>query len=728
MSALLASVPRPCRPAAVSLRGRFAVVTGGTAGIGRALAAELGAAGASVLVGSRRPALGRFQHRPLDLASQASVAEFADGLLRDGRPIDLLILNAGVHVPWKTVTTTDGLELHWQVNYLSNFHLGHRLLDLCRRSALKRVVYVASEAHRLAALPAAPLLGFWYRYAKSKEAGVTFFLRLSELHPELTVRIVSPGYVASEIHRHKSPLSLRVERAWSRPREPEAVAREVLACSDPATGTSVYWDRGSPRGPARRCTEAARADRLWQASLDQLEGRLPGVRAPERITNFARTFQALGPAIDRPATVEELARVIQRAAEQGKNVRVVGRRHSYNDGFFSPTSMVSLEHLDRVVDLDPERGTITCEAGISIGAVARYLDQRGFALRYCGNFGQQTLAGALATGTHGYGREGGVMSELVRAVTLVLADGRRIVTRDERDLRALRLSLGALGAVVELTLAIERKGPCRFEVASLPREEFALRLDELARANEYLRFVPHPFDARSMFYVTINRAPDGAPSEPPRYVDDRPLGVLRLLVPGLRMPAVRAVLGRALAVRRYRCSLQIPFSSMLFISAGVVRSHAGLARAGQLALEHHDWLNMELAVPREKYAGFERLFAELSPRRSSLSRRQPYYTCRVVGRARNVLLAPNYDRDVVYCDVHADPKEPSSPALLRRLEATAIADLGARPHWGKVSFAERDAVRALYPAANIADFLEAKRRFDPAGVFSNAYTRRVLGV
>jgi L-gulonolactone oxidase len=320
------------------------------------------------------------------------------------------------------------------------------------------------------------------------------------------------------------------------------------------------------------------------------------------------------------------------------------------------------------------------------------------------------------------------MSELVRAATLLLPDGSKVHTRDERDLQALRLSVGALGAVVDLTLAIERKGPCVFEVACLPRGEFASRLDELARANEYLRFVPHPFDARSMLYITINRTRDGAPTEAPRYIDDRPPGPLRLLVPGLQMPAVRAVLGRALAVSRFRYSLRIPFSSMLFISAGVVRRHAGLARVGQLALEHHDWLNMELAIPREDYAGFERLFAELRPRLSGLSRRQPYYTCRVVGRAQSVLLAPNHDRDVVYCDVHAHPAEPGSQAFLRRLEARAIRDLSGRPHWGKISFAERDTVRALYPAANIAAFLDCKRRFDPAGVFSNAYTRRVLGV
>jgi FAD/FMN-containing dehydrogenase len=231
-----------------------------------------------------------------------------------------------------------------------------------------------------------------------------------------------------------------------------------------------------------------------------------------------------------------------------------------------------------------------------------------------------------------------------------------------------------------------------------------------------------------MFYVTINRAPDHAPSAPARYIDDRLPGALRLLVPALRREPLRAVLGRALGVSRYGYSLQIPFSTMLFISAGVVRSHPRLARVGQLALEHHDWLNMELAIPREKYSEFERLFAQTRPRLSRISSSHPYYTCRVVGRAGNVLLAPNYDRDVVFCDVHADPAQPSSRAFLETLEARAIRDLSARPHWGKVFSAEKDVVRGLYPKENVAAFLECKRRFDPGGVFSNAYTRRVMGV
>jgi FAD/FMN-containing dehydrogenase len=174
--------------------------------------------------------------------------------------------------------------------------------------------------------------------------------------------------------------------------------------------------------------------------------------------------------------------------------------------------------------------------------------------------------------------------------------------------------------------------------------------------------------------------------------------------------------------------LDVPFSSLLFIRSGVLERHLALARAGQLALERHDWLNMELAVPRDRYAEFERLFEAEQPRLSVFSASRPYFTCRVAGAASNVLLAPNYDRDVIFCDIHADQAQPTSLPFLRRLEAAAASELQARPHWGKLFFAQSDALRGLYPAANIAEFLAAKRRFDPDGVFSNDYSRRVLGI
>jgi len=718
---------------ASTLQGRFVVLTGGSSGIGRALTGAFAPRGASVLVGSRRKVGDDQRYRTLDLASLASVSEFAASILALGRPIDVLVLNAGVHVPWRRLTTSDGHELHWQVNYLSNFLLTHLLLEGCRRSALKQIVYVGSEAHRLAGIAAGPLSGFWHRYAGSKEAATRFFLRLQELHPDLRVQIISPGYVATEIHRHKSRITTWLERALSRVRTPEDAAREIIRVIELPEATSVYWDRGSAATPSRRARNLASAEALWRESVASVRPFLPDAVPCVMITNYARTWRGFGPEVSQPANVEELAALVRRSADAGRQVRIVGQRHSYNDSFFSRTAMISIAQLNRIRGLDPDACTFTCEAGLTIDELCAYLDARGYALRYCGNHGQQTLAGALATGTHGYCRDGGLMSELVMAVTVLGPDGRLLHTSAEHDLRALRLGLGTLGVVVEVSLAVRRCSPCVYRLASMPRQEFIARLDELARSHEYLRYAQHPFDDAAMLYLTIDATTEEyLSSEPVRYVGPPAGGAAWLAVPWLRMPAVRRVLGRVASVGRREFSVVVPFSTSLFVRDGVIhrKSHSQdlFSRIGLRAFSRNDWLNMELAVPRDRFPEFAQLFEENLPRMSAFSTAHPYYGCRIVGAAQSVLLGPNFGRDVVFVDIHVDPRERSSDGFLRAVEAESLRELTARPHWGKMFFAERDAIRNVYPASNIDGFLAAKQRFDPSGVFSNDYSKRVLGV
>lgn len=722
--------PPICRTATrTAVRDRRVVLTGGSAGIGRALVDRLVARDASVHVGSRRAVEAPVEHRPLDLACLDSVAAFADELVRVGRPIDLLILNAGVHVPWQDLSTEDGYELHWQVNHLANVLLCHRLLEMIRASELRRVVYVASEAHRLASLPSFLIPGFWRRYARSKEAAVGFFHRLQELHPELVVRVVSPGYVDSEVHRHKPRWLARLERAWSRPRSVDDAAGEILRIARmPSDRGGMYWDRGTPRPASCRCLDPAWVDELWNRSIGELGEALPDERRRERVATYARTFEAVGPVIEAPRTVDELATVVRSAAAAGRRIRAVGARHSYNDGFFSRGCMVSIGSLGRVLELDREAGTVTCQGGISIGALSRYLDRRGYALRYSGNFGGQTLAGALATGTHGYGRDGGVMSELVCGMTVMDAEGALRRVDREPDLRAHRLGLGTLGVVVELTMAVRPSRPCRYEVRCVPRSGFLERLDETARRHEYLRFVPSPFDPGSVVCVTIDPAPGEGAFDRAYAIADQKAGLARWLVPPLRVPAVRSAIGRVLRVERHAYALRVPFSGKMFIGSGLVRSHPRIARAGLLAFDRPDWLNMELAVPLERAADFARVFEQLRPRSSPFATGHPYFSCRVVGATRSVLLAPNYGRDVVFFDLHADPADARSMPFLRELEEIATSRMGARPHWGKIFHIGGERLRSLYPRENVEAFLAIKGRYDPAGVFSNDYTRRVLGV
>jgi NAD(P)-dependent dehydrogenase (short-subunit alcohol dehydrogenase family) len=142
------------------LRGRFAVVTGANSGLGFGLAKRLSAAGAEVVLAVRDRAKGeraiadirrevpqaKLTIRQLDLSSLPSVAGLAEVLTAEGRPIDILINNAGVMTPPRRQQTRDGFELQFGTNHLGHFALTGQLLGLLRAAESSRVVTVSSLA------------------------------------------------------------------------------------------------------------------------------------------------------------------------------------------------------------------------------------------------------------------------------------------------------------------------------------------------------------------------------------------------------------------------------------------------------------------------------------------------------------------------------------------------------------------------------------------------------
>ncbi|MER6990024.1 SDR family oxidoreductase [Saccharopolyspora hirsuta] len=147
------------------LTGKLAVVTGASDGVGLGLATRLAAAGAEVVMPVRNPRKGeaalakiRQQHpdadislRELDLSSLESVAALADQLTDEGRPIHVLVNNAGVMTPPDRQTTKDGFELQLGTNHLGHFALVARLLPLLRagRARVTSQISVAANRHSI---------------------------------------------------------------------------------------------------------------------------------------------------------------------------------------------------------------------------------------------------------------------------------------------------------------------------------------------------------------------------------------------------------------------------------------------------------------------------------------------------------------------------------------------------------------------------------------------------
>lgn len=149
-----------------SLSGKTAVVTGATGGLGYETAMALAGAGAIVILTGRSDAKGlraiegicaRFPnaliaYEHLDLASLASVADFAKRFAAGNEQLDLLVNNAGVMALPKRQQTEDGFEMQLGTNYLGHYALTARLLPQLRRAKAARVVNISSLAHRSGAI------------------------------------------------------------------------------------------------------------------------------------------------------------------------------------------------------------------------------------------------------------------------------------------------------------------------------------------------------------------------------------------------------------------------------------------------------------------------------------------------------------------------------------------------------------------------------------------------
>lgn len=292
-----------------SQAGRLAVVTGATGGLGFEVAAALAAAEAQVVIASRDAAKGaaalqRLQGRAppgavrferLDLADLASVRAFADGLLEDGRPLDLLVNNAGVMGAPKRRLTVDGFEEMFGVNHLGAFALTGRLLPLLRRSERgARMVGVSSLAHAAGRPDFADLQSAKYSgmraYGRSK-AALLMFVRAFQRRSEAAgwgVEAVAahPGWAATDLLRPQPGLAGVIVKAVEAvaPVFSQSAAQGALPILYAATAAVAepggYYGpdgalevRGGP-APARAAAftaDVAEQDRLW-AESERLTG------------------------------------------------------------------------------------------------------------------------------------------------------------------------------------------------------------------------------------------------------------------------------------------------------------------------------------------------------------------------------------------------------------------------------------------------------------------------
>jgi NAD(P)-dependent dehydrogenase (short-subunit alcohol dehydrogenase family) len=271
---------------------RVALITGASTGIGKEMAKQIARSGIIVVMVSRsRERLEAAQEElrrevptaktdvlVADLASQAEIRKLASEFSSRYRRLDILINNAGVMVPNRSLTV-DGIEMTFAVNHLGYFLLTNLLLDTIRSSAPARIVNTSSAAHKSARLNFDDLQnekrysGFFV-YCASKLANVLFTYELARRleGTGVTANCFHPGAIATELFRDQNVLVRLGTALFLKSPARGAETGVYLATSLEVEGvTGKYFVNKRPARSNKQSYDEAAAKRLWEVSA-QLTG------------------------------------------------------------------------------------------------------------------------------------------------------------------------------------------------------------------------------------------------------------------------------------------------------------------------------------------------------------------------------------------------------------------------------------------------------------------------
>jgi FAD-linked oxidoreductase len=408
----------------------------------------------------------------------------------------------------------------------------------------------------------------------------------------------------------------------------------------------------------------------------------------------------------RPTSEDELAQVVAEAARSGLKVRAAGSGHSFTDTACTDGLLVRTDGLRRLVSADPESGLVTVGAGITLHELGPLLARHGLGLENQGDIDVQSVAGALATATHGTGARFGNLSTRLVGVRLVTASGEVVDVRDGDELLAARVSLGALGIASQVTLQCVPLYTLQRHDRPLPLDETLDRLDEHVDGNDHFELFLWPYTRTALTRSTTRS--DVEPQPTPRWkravqeeaVENGVLGAICRA--GRAVPALVPRLNRTIAAAMSESRVQ---------DRGY-RVYATVRRVR--------FTETEYAIPRAcAREALERCLDLVERRRLPIL--FPFEVRFAAGD--DAWLSTAHGRDTCYIAAH-QYRGMEFESFFRGVEAI-MDDYDGRPHWGKRHYQSAATLRERYPAWD--RFQAVRARLDPDGVFTNDYTRRALG-
>lgn len=413
------------------------------------------------------------------------------------------------------------------------------------------------------------------------------------------------------------------------------------------------------------------------------------------LLNWAGNVAFRAAEVRRPASLDAVRALIARSPK----VRALGSAHSFNEIADTDGVLLSVADLPAGIEIDTATATVRAAGGVRYAELGRRLHDAGYALPNLASLPHISVAGSIATGTHGSGDANGSLATSVSALEIVTADGDVVtLARGQDGFDGAVVGLGALGVVVGVTLDVIPAFDVRqyvYEGLPLPvlDEHFS---DVFAGAYSVSLFTRWRDDRIDQVWMK-RRAdqPGTGPADEP-WFEARPAGGPRHPVPGISAAP---------------CTEQLGVPGPWFERLPHFRPDFTPSSGEELQSEY--------LVPRRCAVDALHAIDEVRDRVAPVLQ-----ICEIRTVAADELwMSPSYGRETV--GIHFTWVK-DGPAVLPvvALVEERLAPFEARPHWGKLFTVAPETVRSRYP--RLADFRALVRRYDPAGKFANPFVRRYL--
>ena len=417
-----------------------------------------------------------------------------------------------------------------------------------------------------------------------------------------------------------------------------------------------------------------------------------------RWTNWSGYCQSTPQHVMYPESLEDLQEIVQ----QHENIRVVGAGHSFTPICQTNATLISLDKFSSVIHADQDKCQSTVWSGTRLFNLGSHLAQYQQALINQGDIDQQSLAGAVSTGTHGTGADLHCISGYVEGFELLTASGALLnCSRKEHPeiFAAGRVSLGSLGILTKITMQNRPVYKMKESIQLAPVEDSLDQFLVLKDQHRHLEYFIFPY-ADQLIFKTLDETTDEIKPRQESWPSEDQLLTwcceLGKKIP-LATPYLQKLLGVFIKPTEY-----VNWSGQIFATPRNTRFNE---------MEYQVPIESGIQCIKEIIAAFKK------------HRINSFFPIefRVV-KGDDIWLSPFYQQDCISISIHQYHK--MEPHAVFDLIEPIFIKYQARPHWAKMHSLRYEQIKRLYPKWD--EFMQIRQQLDPTAKFLNPYLKTLM--